>query len=411
MPSASNVMVAQVGSAVTNVERFAHVPVDRPTLIAIVHPDLPEAATLAAAVGDELPALGPNVVAGPSDVSFDDAAAAWRLLIVLLTDGTRPVRVPASLAGRAGGDAAILPVLPYAQREQFQAIYDQEIRIRNGAYWFDAVDDVVPAMLAASGITTLSPRVFISYKRSDTLGLAMQLFDALSHAGFDVFLDKYRIDPGADFQAKLTESLGDKAMVIVLESKKFLDSEWTKREILTAKTHRLTICALRVPNGTSVAWIIGDERMLLDHTDFVAGVFSDTAVLDDAPLKKVVSFVRRQHDCGIAHRRSTLRKSIENALAFANVDYELGDDGAIRVPKQNSRYLIWPNPRPPELADFHTAYRLGANQIRGVVVGLSQLFAQERSAQMLWLSGISTITLVDEGQILAAAREIAAGNL
>ena len=50
---------------------------------------------------------------------------------------------------------------------------------------------------------------FVSY--------ADQLFDALTHARFDVFFDRFRVDPGVDFQRRLTEELAHKSMVLLLE--------------------------------------------------------------------------------------------------------------------------------------------------------------------------------------------------
>ena len=72
--------------------------------------------------------------------------------------------------------------------------------------------------MSRADITTEITRIFISYRRLETLPVALQLFDRLTHEGFDVFLDRFSIPPGYDFQRRLNQELEDKSMVILLES-------------------------------------------------------------------------------------------------------------------------------------------------------------------------------------------------
>src|SRR3954468_13865560 len=108
----------------------------------------------------------------------------------------------------------------------------------------------------------------------------------LAHENFDVFLDHFRISPGVDFQVRLTQELGDKSMVLLLESKGILDSEWTLYEINVAKTCGLGIFALQPPGGKSVPGVDGSVREAFADTDFAGGSFSETAVLEPEILKR-----------------------------------------------------------------------------------------------------------------------------
>lgn len=71
----------------------------------------------------------------------------------------------------------------------------------NATYWQHRIDETVPEILQRTEVTSPSTRVFISYRRADTLNLALQLFDELTHNGFEVFLDFYSIASGYDFPA------------------------------------------------------------------------------------------------------------------------------------------------------------------------------------------------------------------
>jgi hypothetical protein len=226
----------------------------------------------------------------------------------------------------------------------------------------------------------------------------------MSHAGFDVFLDQFRVAPGEDFQALLTQQMGDMAMVAILETKTILDREWTKYEINLAKKSRMAVCAIQFPGGLPVPDLNDTRRLKIDVA------IGEEKKLDDAKIAEIVAFIRQQHDRGMARRRSVSRGLIINALQVAQVPYTVDDGGAVLVQKDGG-YVLWSSLRTPDLADFHTTHTLRRKSARGVVVGLSQLYAAERAAQMTWLSGISEIVMVDEGQIIDAARRIATGTL
>src|SRR5258708_26498777 len=44
------------------------------------------------------------------------------------------------------------------------------------------------------------------------------LFRSLARARFDVFLDRFSVPPGEDFQQRLDRDVGDKAFIVVIES-------------------------------------------------------------------------------------------------------------------------------------------------------------------------------------------------
>lgn len=90
-------------------------------------------------------------------------------------------------------------------------------------------------------------RLFISYRRNESQGIAIQLYEVLEAAGFDVFLDTHSVSPGADFQDMLWHRLADSDIVVLLETPGFRESYWTKEELAKANTTSIQILHLLWP--------------------------------------------------------------------------------------------------------------------------------------------------------------------
>jgi hypothetical protein len=272
----------------------------------------------------------------------------------------------------------------------------------NVEFWTTSIAQAIPAILSLSNLT-----------QKDSAALAMQLFDALSHAGFEAFLDHFRIPPGVNFQARLTQELGDKSMVLLIESEHILDSEWTTYEINIAKTCSLGVFALNAPNGVFVPGIDPAIRMTVSNADFQGGSFSPTSELIQDVLASVVDRAKAEHDQALVRRKQILHDSLEGALAAEGVALApLTPRGMVPVRSNNGiEYLIWLTPRPPELLDFHSVHGATIPPAKGVVIGLSRLMEPTRFEQTAWLAGLSQIIMIEEGQLKKAASAIAKGTL
>jgi hypothetical protein len=336
-------------------------------------------------------------------------------LLVLIGDRTQPLAVkPSHQAWIVGSPVhRVLPVFPIAARSGVSGLLPPEFRLPNVNFWTRSIDEVLPSILAIAGLTVENPRIFISYRQKDSAAFAIQLFDALSHAGFDVFLDHFRISPGVNFQSRLTQELGDKSMMLLIESEHILESEWTMYEINTAKTCSLGIFGLYVPGGKMAPGIDSEVRQELSSADFIGGTYSDTAKLEQSVLDTLVQRVRAEHDRAIVARRRILFDSLDGALDLEGVTLEpIGTSGvSIARARNNTEYVLWLTPRPPELLDFHGVYGHAASPMRGVVIGLSRLMEPARLEQTNWLASIAQLKIVDEGMIKTAAAEIAQGTL
>lgn len=296
----------------------------------------------------------------------------------------------------------------------------------NASFWKDAPSECVPAIFSRVGLTVSEQRVFISYRRIETQPLAEQLFDALTHDGFDVFVDRFGVDPGVDFQRRLEQELADKSMVVLLESAAIETSKWTQHEIDYTKKFRLGLLALQLPDRKlPLPSIDVDLRQSLTEDDFLSkptqvqdpqtkAMVNRWGLLKDAPLARVVALVKSVHDAAIFRRRRYLRAMMDAALAAAQLTPDAATpDGLVTVRNANGTcYAIWLTTRPPEVGDFYTTQPRTLNPpSTGVIVGPTSLLEPAREACLKWLTGICKFVCVDEDDLTEVAARIGRNTL
>jgi hypothetical protein len=120
-----------------------------------------------------------------------------------------------------------------------------------------AINSLVSCILETFGLLRKTRRLFISYRREDSQEVAIQLYEALDAAGFDVFLDTHSIRPGDVFQDELWHRMADSDVVVLLNTHNFDKSRWTMEEL--AKANDMTI---------GIFQIIWDGCKPLQSSDF-----------------------------------------------------------------------------------------------------------------------------------------------
>jgi hypothetical protein len=302
---------------------------------------------------------------------------------------------------------SILPVLPETARSSSRRLLPSPLDQINAVFWSAREDEALPALLQAGAITASQARIFISYRQTDTAAAAIQLFDALSHDGFDVFLDHFRIAPGVDFQARLLQELGDKALLLVLESPDIGQSPWVAFEIAQARACGISIIALNFSGAPKDPGIDPALRRSLHGSELRMD-----GTIDDVPLQAVRQFIRQEHDRAILRRRMALEQSFEQAVVMAGGPAPIRRaDGSYHLSAHGVTYVTWLTSRPPELPDYHRAHTPNAAPIRNVIIGLSQLMELSRQQQHNWLTDLCDIELVDEGSMAVATRRMVQGLL
>lgn len=152
------------------------------------------------------------------------------LIKILLTDAT-----------------LILPIV--SKFENFNEQIPEILRSINGFELSSTLDieKLVSSILEGLSLLRLSRRIFISYKRDESSLVAIQLFESLEKAGFDVFLDTHSIRPGEPFQDELWHRMADTDVVVLLNTPGFLNSNWTTQELAKANSMSIGILQLIWP--------------------------------------------------------------------------------------------------------------------------------------------------------------------
>lgn len=133
--------------------------------------------------------------------------------------------------------------------ENFEDEIPNVIKSMNGTlYISEKVSAVVNCALESFRLLRKSRRVFISYKRSESTGVAQQLFDLLIKNGFDPFLDSYSIRPADNFQEELLHRMTDSDVLIQLYTPEFFESQWCKIEVEEANLKQIGVVVLLWPN-------------------------------------------------------------------------------------------------------------------------------------------------------------------
>ena len=120
----------------------------------------------------------------------------------------------------------IIPVVE--DTASFGTLVPPQIAHLNGISVADCGNDFVrlaARILEGFGLLREKRRLFISYRRVETSGVAAQLYEVLDASGFDVFLDTHGVlRPGEPFQDILWHRLADTDVALLLDSPGFLAS-------------------------------------------------------------------------------------------------------------------------------------------------------------------------------------------
>jgi len=289
-----------------------------------------------------------------------------------------------------------LPVLPVGM----PVILPPPFNHPQAAFWQNDITEVIPSIFGLLGIGQADKQIFISYRRTDTENLATQLFDRLTHAGFDVFLDRFSIDPAIDFQNRLYQELSDKAMVLVIESEHYLDSQWVQYEIDFAKKYRLGILAINIGGARATPSIDNEYRRLIP-----AGDLAGDGTLTPAALEHIYHEINMQHSVALYRMQNYMRENVITAFNTRGMLAAKDAKGFICVSTQAGvDYKIWATVRPAKVNDYHYA-DISRTAEEGIIIG-PEFIEMNRNTLNMWLSGKSNVSFYQEGQILNMVNDI-----
>src|ERR1700739_2652538 len=283
----------------------------------------------------------------------------------------------------------ILPVLKRGSSFKLPVPF----KLSHVAFWENDIDEIIPVIFSKLGISDEDSRIFISYRRTDTEELAEQLFDALNHNGFEVFLDRFSIEPGINFQDRLYQELADKAMVVCLESPNYLLSQWVQFEIAFARQYRLGIYALNIGGAPRTRSIDDEYRELVDHSSFV----TNSGRLLQNELDSIISKIKERHSLALYWKKYYMMENVYASLKAKGQAPIIDANGFIHV-ITNREYKIWATPRPPRINDYHYTDILNSKENR-IIYG-PKFIERKREVLNTWLSQKAIVNFYNEGQIM-----------
>jgi len=169
------------------------------------------------------------------------------------------------------------------------------------------IDRVASLVLESFRLLRRERRLFISYRRDDSQGVANQLYDALDARGFDVFIDTRTVPPAVDFQEELWHRLADTDVVVLLDTKGFRSSRWTTEELARANATNIQILHLLWPGQVEdVASAFSYFHPLIDGDFIGTDPIHNGSLLEDAAVRAICDHAERLRARAIAARHAYL---------------------------------------------------------------------------------------------------------
>lgn len=160
-------------------------------------------------------------------------------------------------------------------------------------------------------------KIFISYKRSESTSVAIQLYEALESYNYDVFLDTHSIGKAEPFQDELWHRMTDCDVILLLNTPQFLESHWCKEEFAEAGAKQIGIVQLVWPNHQIEKIDVTSHisyPIKLNDVDFINNIYNnkDQSKLVDRIVEEIITKVESVRARNLASRQDNLITEFRN---------------------------------------------------------------------------------------------------
>lgn len=183
---------------------------------------------------------------------------------------------------------------------------------QNGIHYKDGeLNRIANVVLESFELLRNTRKIFISYKRTESTSIAIQLYEAIEAHNFDVFLDTHSIGKGEPFQDELWHRMSDSDVIVLLNTPNFLESHWCKEEFAEASAKQIGIVQLVWPNH-EIKKIDQSSQICyplqLVKSDFIAEIFDDyeKSKLSDNIVQRILILVESVRARNLAARQDNL---------------------------------------------------------------------------------------------------------
>jgi hypothetical protein len=217
------------------------------------------------------------------------------------------------------------------------------------------VEPLVSRILEGFSLLRTERRLFISYRRVESRSIAVQLYESLDQAGFDVFLDTHSIRPGDPVQEELWHRLVDTDVVVLLDTIGFLVSEWTERELAKASAMSIGILQLIWPNSNSIKNSPLSIPVNLKKEDFEREDFTNrNSLLLDSTIQYITSQVESLRARNLAARRDNLIAEFMKSAESLNMSPTLHSEKIITIDRSDGKSVgVIPTVGVPHAFTYH----------------------------------------------------------
>lgn len=171
-------------------------------------------------------------------------------------------------------------------------------------------DRLKSTVLECLGLLRRQRRVFLSYRRNEARAAALQLFDALSSRGYEVFLDTHGVARAVDFQEALWHKLCDVDVMVMLETPTYFESRWTREEFGRALAKNIGVLQVRWPDTTPSIYTQTCSRVEIIPQE----VDTVTGALAPATLDRIADQLERFRSLSFAVRRISAMTQLTAAV-------------------------------------------------------------------------------------------------
>lgn len=299
---------------------------------------------------------------------------------------------------RGSANAVVLPVLigGVSHDKVFPGHNYPVLSRCQAVTWGGSVSRLAEIVMAAALIDR-KPGVFVSYLRKEASAGAEQIFDALSHAGFRVFLDRFSGTAGRIFPHELAEAMADMGLVVLLETDGLKRSRWTMWEAAFARRYRIGPIAINfdsAPKFHSVA-------ARLDITDDPA------APLPTATVDAIIGFIRQEHLKVALGRRAYYESLIRLAAHSRHGEARAVGAGVLELVdhRATTQGFALPSGAPGQLKHVRRLVE-AASTGRRLLAGEHQHLPPTDRADLVWLSREKQVELAGSASIYDWVRHV-----
>ena len=245
-------------------------------------------------------------------------------------------------------DATLLLPLIEEDLSEFNNLVPKSIQKYNGLSSLGStleviVNKVVNNALEAFNLLKTKRRAFVSYKRSDSSGVAIQLYEYLEQHNFDVFLDTHSIRKSESFQEELLQRMIDSDVIVLLSTEKYLESEWTQKELSEANLASIGLVQIVWPEYNVIQGAQLSEIYKLQASDFVNDDFRNVnAKLNEASLLKIVQFTEALRARTLASRQDKLISTFMHYAEKSKVTATLSSHKFIELDRSGKKSIVVP---------------------------------------------------------------------